>query len=253
MCKIYITKRSKIVKKTLFYSFCQLYNKKNCQITLYTTFWCYVPFINIYSLQLYSLHIIFACLYSLLLVICFEANRSESDPFICFEANKYSLRSEYRGHPNSKFVTWVFQTIIYVLRGGPKFHHGVHYQYCTNCQLFTILLLDFAFWNRFFCTTSEPSQKKKSKISSKTRWLPICFWLWPASARNTTSALSSCQIIQPTCSSPWTFGVRGTLNCSQKKLIGRKYRTLPKSYLNHTVNKIWQPKSYSKYGKMPIK
>ena len=35
---------------------------------------------------------IFACLYSLLLVIRFEANQSESDPFICFEANKYSLR-----------------------------------------------------------------------------------------------------------------------------------------------------------------
>jgi hypothetical protein len=83
--------------KTLFYSFCQLYNKKNCQITLYTTFWCYLPFTNIYSLQLYllqlySLHIIFACLYSLLLVICFEANQSESDPFIHFKANKYSLR-----------------------------------------------------------------------------------------------------------------------------------------------------------------
>jgi hypothetical protein len=47
------------------------------------------------------------CLYSLLLVIRFEANQSESDPFIRFEANKYllryslqySLRSEYRGHP----------------------------------------------------------------------------------------------------------------------------------------------------------
>ncbi len=47
---------------------------------------------NIYSLQLYSLHIIFACLYSLLLVIRYEANQSESDPFIRFEANKYSLR-----------------------------------------------------------------------------------------------------------------------------------------------------------------
>jgi hypothetical protein len=50
-----------------------------------------VPLIYIYSLQLYSLHIIFACLYSLLLVIRFEANQSESDPFIRFEANKYSL------------------------------------------------------------------------------------------------------------------------------------------------------------------
>jgi hypothetical protein len=59
---------------------------------LHTTFWFYLRFINIYSLQLYSLYIIFACLYSLLLVIRFEANQSESDPFICFEANKYSLR-----------------------------------------------------------------------------------------------------------------------------------------------------------------
>ncbi len=60
--------------------------------TLYTTFWCYLPFINIYSLQLFSLHIIFAYLYSLLLVIHFLVNQSESDPFIRFEANKYSLR-----------------------------------------------------------------------------------------------------------------------------------------------------------------
>jgi hypothetical protein len=59
---------------------------------LHTTFWIYLCFINIYSLQLYSLHIIFACLYLLLLVIRFGANQSESDPFIRFEVNKYSLR-----------------------------------------------------------------------------------------------------------------------------------------------------------------
>ncbi len=59
---------------------------------LHTTFWIYLRFINIYLLQLYSLHIIFACLYSLLLVIRFEANQSESDPFIRFEVNKYLLR-----------------------------------------------------------------------------------------------------------------------------------------------------------------
>ncbi len=46
------------------------------------------------------------CLYSLLLVIRFEANQSESDPFfaskrinIRFDIRLYSLRSEYRGNP----------------------------------------------------------------------------------------------------------------------------------------------------------